>query len=72
MSSNVTPMDDASKHWRTLCIAAAFEEDPHKLSQIVADITTELANRQEQLADQIFARLADSAPIPSEGKRWVH
>jgi hypothetical protein len=65
-------MDDESKHWRTLCIAAAFEEDPHKLAQIVADLTAALSDRQQQLADQIFARLADQ---PEEGdmrKRWVH
>jgi hypothetical protein len=74
-SSNVTNMetvmDDASKHWRTLCIAAAFEEDPHKLSQIIADLNTELPGRQQELADQIFARLAEQ-PIAPSGKFWVH
>ncbi len=65
-------MDEASKQWRTLCIAAAFEEDPHKLAQIVADINTELTGRQQQLADEIFARLAEHPPVPHEGKRWVH
>ncbi len=65
-------MDEASKHWRTLCIAAAFEEDPQKLAQIVADMNTELPSRQQQLADEIFARLAENPPLPQEGKRWVH
>ncbi len=64
-------MDDANRHWRTLCIAAAFEEDPHKLAQILADLNTELSNRQQQLADEIFARLAEQ-PVSSAGKFWVH
>jgi hypothetical protein len=54
-----------------LCIAAAFEEDPHKLSQIIADLNTELPGRQQELADQIFARLAEQ-PITPSGKFWVH
>jgi len=64
-------MIEANKNWRTLCIAAAFEEDPQKLAQIVADLNTELPGRQQDLADQIFARLAEQAPSPS-GKSWVH
>jgi len=64
-------MDDTNKHWRTLCIAAAFEEDPHKLAQLVTELSTELPSRQQELADQIFARLAEQ-PVNPAGKTWVH
>jgi hypothetical protein len=64
-------MDPESKQWRTLCIAAAFEEDPQKLAQIVADLNTELSNRQQQLADAIFAGLAENPPLSREGKGWI-
>ncbi len=65
-------MDEENKHWRTLCIAAAFEEDPHKLAQIVGEITAGLTDRQQQLADQIFARLAEQPLSPEARKRWIH
>lgn len=65
-------MEEENKRWRTLCIAAAFEEDPHKLAQVVAEITARLSDRQQQLADQIFARLAEQPAAPDARKRWIH
>ncbi len=45
-------------HWRELCIAAAFEENPQKLSELVAEINQGVIERQEELADRIFEKLA--------------
>ena len=49
--------------WRELCIAAAFEENPEKLTELVAAINDQLIERQEQLTDRIFEKLA-SQPLP--------
>jgi hypothetical protein len=58
-------------HWRELCIAAAFEENPEKLHELVAEIDRQLVDRQEELTDRIFERLA-SNPLPSASqKNWI-
>ncbi|HEX6504750.1 MAG TPA: hypothetical protein VF011_16040 [Terriglobales bacterium] len=55
-------------HWRELCIAAAFEENPEKLSELVAAISDQLIERQEQLTDRIFERLA-SHPLAGPNQK---
>jgi hypothetical protein len=58
-------------HWRELCIAAAFEENPEKLDELVAEIHRQLMDRQEQLTDRIFEKLANN-PLPSaRQKNWI-
>jgi hypothetical protein len=58
-------------HWRELCIAAAFEENPEKLNELVAEIDGHLVERQEQLTDRIFENLARTAfPIDTQ-KKWI-
>lgn len=64
--------NDASKSWRELCIAAAFENDPVRLHDLVAQINDGVGARQEQLTDEIFARLAGSSPDAQSGKRWLN
>jgi hypothetical protein len=56
--------------WRELCIAAAFEENPQKLAQLIAEINTQMVERQEQLTDRAFERLASDSPGLS-GKDWI-
>ena len=58
-------------HWRELCIAAAFEENPEKLNELVAEIDRQLIERQEQLADRIFEKLAHSTPPHGTEKNWI-
>ncbi|MBV8475046.1 MAG: hypothetical protein JO266_05480 [Acidobacteria bacterium] len=58
-------------HWRELCIAAAFEENPEKLRDLVSEINQYLVDRQEQLADRIFEKLARQ-PLPgADHKHWI-
>jgi hypothetical protein len=58
-------------HWRELCIAAAFEDNPEKLTDLVAEINQQLIERQEQLADQIFEELAGN-PLPGRNQEyWI-
>jgi hypothetical protein len=58
-------------HWRELCIAAAFEDNPEKLNELVAEIDRQLVERQEQLTDRIFEKLA-SSPLPGgTPKNWI-
>jgi hypothetical protein len=58
-------------HWRELCIAAAFEQNPEKLNELVAEIDRYLVERQEQLTDRIFEKLArDAFPIDTQ-KKWI-
>jgi hypothetical protein len=40
---------DDSLNWRKLCRAAALEQNPHKLSQIVQRISSALKVRQRRL-----------------------
>lgn len=57
--------------WRELCIAAAFEENPEKLNGLVDEINRHLTERQEELTDRIFEKLAYS-PLPARAqKNWV-
>lgn len=56
--------------WRELCIAAAFEENPLKLPELVSEISIRLAERQEELADRAFERLASDIPITA-GKHSI-
>jgi hypothetical protein len=49
--------------WRELCIAAAFEENPMKLTELVSEISSRMAERQEELADRVFERLSSDIPI---------
>lgn len=73
MSSNVTIMaNDLSKSWRELCIAAAFENDPERLYDLVKQINDGVTARQEQLTDEIFARLANGPAEFGCGKRWLN
>jgi len=57
-------------YWRELCIAAAFEDDPLRLPEIVAEINRGLTERQRQLAESIFEGLAASDEPPNR-KHWV-
>jgi len=45
-------------HWRELCIAAAFEDNPERLNGLVDEIKRNLTERQEDLTDRIFEKLA--------------
>lgn len=64
--------NDGFKSWRELCIAAAFENDPVRLHDLVIQINEGEGARQEQLTDEIFARLAGSQPEAHAGKRWLN
>lgn len=58
-------------HWRELCIAAAFEENPEKLIELVSAINQQLLERQEQLTDRIFEKLVHH-PLPDvRHKHWI-
>ena len=61
-------MSDA---WRELCIAAAFEDNPERLTELVAEINKQLMDRQEALTDQIFERLAQQNPAVIHQKNWI-
>ncbi len=58
-------------HWRELCIAAAFEENPEKLNELVAEIDRQLVERQEQLTDRIFEKLAGNSFPVATRKKWI-
>jgi hypothetical protein len=65
--------EHAAKEWRELCIAAAFEEDPLRLEQIVAELNEGITERQKQLVDRIFERLAfPNSSSENEHKGWVN
>jgi hypothetical protein len=57
--------------WRELCIAAAFEENPEKLNGLVDEINRHLTERQEELTDRIFEKLAYSLPPARAQKNWI-
>jgi hypothetical protein len=57
--------------WRELCIAAAFEDSPDKLTELVREINTQLTERQEQLTDRIFERLAEDRLPNPDPKHWI-
>jgi hypothetical protein len=57
--------------WRELCIRAAFEDNPERLSETVAEIDRELPARQEQLTDEIFERLGSRAPTSRGPGKWL-
>lgn len=58
-------------HWRELCIAAAFEDNPERLTDLVEEINQYLMARQEQLTDQIFERLASNPAASAPAKHWI-
>ena len=58
-------------HWRELCIAAAFEDNPEKLNGLVDEINRQLTDRQEELTDRIFERLAHSNQPATVQKKWI-
>ncbi len=62
------PMPAAIDHWRKLCIAAAFEDNPEKLQDLVREINDGLLERQEELTDKVFEKLANLSPIE---KHWI-
>ena len=72
VSSNMTMTNDLSRSWRELCIAAAFENDPQRLQDLVSQITDGVNARQEQLTDEIFAQLASRPPDAGSGKHWLN
>ncbi len=57
--------------WRELCIAAAFEEKPERLAEIVEEIKKSLVERQQELADRIFEKLAGQPLAEADQKRWI-
>jgi hypothetical protein len=65
-------MPRESDHWRELCIAAAFEENPQKLMELVSELNKYLVERQEQLADRIFERLARQPVSDLSQKHRIH
>ena len=65
-------MKPAKDHWRELCIAAAFEYNPESLAQLVAEINKELADRQEELTDRLFEKLATEPINNPRPNLWVH
>jgi hypothetical protein len=67
---NVTMKAQGDNLWRELCIAAAFEENPLKLPELVSEIGIRLAERQEELADRVFEGLASDTSIRA-GKYWI-
>jgi hypothetical protein len=64
--------NDVSRFWRELCIAAAFENDPERLHDLVSQINDGMGARQEQLTDEIFAQLASTSPEAGAAKRWLN
>jgi hypothetical protein len=64
-------MNGQTDQWRELCIAAAFEDNPEKLTELVAAINKQLTDRQEQLTDQIFEQLARQSGPPSTRKQSI-
>ena len=61
-------MAGAIDHWRKLCIAAAFEDNPEKLQDLVHEINDCLLEQQEKLTDKVFERLAN---LGSVEKHWI-
>ena len=66
-SSNM-PMAGVTDHWRKLCIAAAFEDNPEQLQKLVREIDDCLLERQEELTDKVFEKLANVGTVE---KRWI-
>jgi hypothetical protein len=66
MNSHFT---DESLSWRKLCRAAAFEEDPDKLSQIVERMNFTLKTRQRALRILAQSTQGIALPISSKVKR---
>ena len=64
-------MRSPSDQWRELCIAAAFEDNPERLTELVAEINQQLLERQERLTDQIFERLSQHTFDELRPKSWI-
>ena len=64
-------MNGRRDHWRELCISAAFEDNPEKLTELVDQINETLTDRQEQLTDRIFERLAPNSAPAATSKHWI-
>jgi len=47
---------DQTKDWRKLCQAAANEEDPKRLCELVAEIERTLQDKQDRLVAEICKR----------------
>jgi hypothetical protein len=60
---------DESLNWRTLCRAAALEQDPNKLPQIVQRINLALKVRQGVLRSFAEARQDNSPHTSSRSNR---
>ena len=54
-----------SLNWRKLCRAAALEQNPDKLSQVVQRINSALTTRQRRLRSFAETRLDDISHISS-------
>jgi hypothetical protein len=65
-------MNGAGDQWRELCIAAAFEDNPERLKELVSEIRDRLFERQEVLTDRMFQRLASEPPVSPKEKHWIH
>jgi hypothetical protein len=46
------PMDTEKPDWQRLCAAAADEEDPQKLTELIVEIKRDLKNKEERLRQQ--------------------
>ena len=51
------------ERWRELCEQAALEQDPRKLSELVAEIDRLLEEKQNRLNKSSIAN--DDTPVPS-------
>jgi len=58
-----------SLNWRRLCRAAALEQDPNKIRQIVQRIDSALASRQQTLRRFAKTRRGDVSLSPSTLER---
>jgi hypothetical protein len=58
------------RNWRELCIETAFEDNPEKLPDLVAEINNRLTARQQQLVDEIFERLGSDVSAGPHSK-WL-
>jgi hypothetical protein len=46
------PMDTEKPDWQRLCAAAANEEDPQKLTELIAEMNRDLLRKEERLRQQ--------------------
>jgi hypothetical protein len=56
---------NVKERWRDLCEQAALEQDPRKLSELVAEIDRLLEDKQNRLNESVPRNLEQSKPPQS-------